>query len=305
MLVSDQSYSNYSNLYTTEKGSVDRSSVVSSKTEQLYTDTNKQTESELATVASSDTKKTGSENSHLSSQSEDKVTLSETAKKITGEALSKEEQKKLDALQDRDRVVHQHEQAHLSAAGELAKGAASFTYQKGPDGQSYAIGGEVQIDTSQGRTPEETLQKAEKIRAAALAPAEPSGQDRQVASQATQMASAARAEIATEKAGEKEGKDEREEESEEQNMDDKVIEGGDTEQTQSPEAINVQNNQPDIDNSKGNVATSQNTVTDIYANTASNRNTVVTDNRFTDRVQRNIDNLVNPNASSQVIDLIA
>ena len=44
--------------------------------------------------------------------------------------------------------------------------------------------------------------KAERIRSAALAPADPSPQDRAVAAQATQMAANARAEIATEKSEE-------------------------------------------------------------------------------------------------------
>jgi len=58
------------------------------------------------------------------------------------------------------------------------------------------VAGEVGIDTSKGRTPEETLARAQQIRAAALAPADPSGQDRAVAAAASQMAADARAEIA-------------------------------------------------------------------------------------------------------------
>ena len=68
--------------------------------------------------------------------------------------------------------------------------------ERGPDGVSYATGGEVGIDTSAGRTPEETLQRARIIRAAAMAPAEPSGQDRAVAAKAAQMETQARAEMA-------------------------------------------------------------------------------------------------------------
>jgi hypothetical protein len=112
-------------------------------------------------------------------------------------ALSPEELAQLDKLKTRDREVRQHEQAHLSAAGGLAISGASYTYQKGPDGVNYAIGGEVSIDTSPGRTPEETISRARAIRAAALAPADPSGQDRAVAAQASQMEGEARAEIAS------------------------------------------------------------------------------------------------------------
>lgn len=99
-------------------------------------------------------------------------------------------------LQARDRAVRQHEMAHLAVSGGLATSGASFTYQKGPDGVDYAVGGEVSIDTSPGRTPEDTIARARQIQAAALAPADPSGQDRAVASQAAQMEIAARAELA-------------------------------------------------------------------------------------------------------------
>lgn len=79
----------------------------------------------------------------------------------------------LKQLQQRDRIVRAHEQAHLAASGGLAMGGASFSYQLGSDGKQYAIGGEVRIDVSPGRTPEESLKKAQQIRSAALAPADP------------------------------------------------------------------------------------------------------------------------------------
>jgi len=104
-------------------------------------------------------------------------------------------------LKARDTVVRQHEQAHLAAAGGLAMSGASYTYQRGPDGVSYAIGGEVQIDTSPGSTPEETIVRARAIAAAALAPAEPSGADRAVAAQAQQMLQEALAQQAQQQAG--------------------------------------------------------------------------------------------------------
>ncbi|MCE1239810.1 MAG: catalase [Azonexaceae bacterium] len=111
--------------------------------------------------------------------------------------LSDDEQQLVARLQARDREVRQHEQAHLAAAGGLAVSGASYSYQRGPDGKNYAIGGEVGIDVSPGSTPEETLAKAERIRAAALAPANPSGQDRAVAAQAASMAQEAQADKAT------------------------------------------------------------------------------------------------------------
>jgi hypothetical protein len=108
--------------------------------------------------------------------------------------LTPEEEKQLTELKQRDREVKAHELAHRAAAGRYVTGG-SFTYQTGPDGQRYAIGGEVSVDTSSGQTPEETLRKAELIRRAALAPSEPSSQDYRVAAEAAKMATEARAEI--------------------------------------------------------------------------------------------------------------
>lgn len=108
--------------------------------------------------------------------------------------LSDEAQATLRQLQATDRKVRAHELAHLAASGGLATGAPSYTYEKGPDGVNYAVGGEVSIDTSPAKTPEETIAKAATIIAAALAPADPSPQDRAVAAAASQLAQQARAE---------------------------------------------------------------------------------------------------------------
>lgn len=105
--------------------------------------------------------------------------------KPTGEALTQSEKAILDSLKKADQAVRVHEMAHLAAAGGLAKGGATFKMQKGPDGRSYAVGGEVQIDMSKGETPEITVQKMRTVRRAALAPADPSPQDQKVAAQAT------------------------------------------------------------------------------------------------------------------------
>lgn len=115
------------------------------------------------------------------------------------DAQSREEQRVLRELQARDREVRAHEAAHLGAAGGLARGGASFSYQRGPDGQLYAVAGEVSIDTSPGTTPQDTLERARRIRAAALAPATPSAQDRAVAARAAQMALEAQIDLAAER----------------------------------------------------------------------------------------------------------
>ena len=101
--------------------------------------------------------------------------------------LTPDQQRQVQQLKERDREVRQHEMAHVAAGGGIITSGPTYTYQKGADGLNYAIGGEVGIDTSPGRTPEETIQRAQKIQTAALAPAEPSGQDRAIAAQAAQM----------------------------------------------------------------------------------------------------------------------
>lgn len=112
------------------------------------------------------------------------------------ETLSVQEQQQIQQLQARNQEVRAHEQAHLSAAGEIATGGASFTFATAPDGKRYAIGGEVNIDVSEAPgDPEATLRKAEQIRRAALAPAHPSAQDQQIASRAIAMANQARLEL--------------------------------------------------------------------------------------------------------------
>lgn len=102
----------------------------------------------------------------------------------------------LRALQQRDREVRAHERAHLSAAGRYAVSGANFDFQRGPDGRLYAVGGDVRINASPiPGDPQATLEKAEALHRAALAPSDPSAQDRRVAAQASRMAAAARAEI--------------------------------------------------------------------------------------------------------------
>jgi hypothetical protein len=138
------------------------------------------------------------EDSDLNAQQDPRLkpeAFKSTDNKKTGE-LSEEDLKLISALKQRDSEVRAHEAAHLAAAGNIATSGASFSYQKGPDGTRYAIGGEVNIDTSPvSGDPAATLRKAENIRRAALAPAHPSGPDLQVAASATAAASQALAEL--------------------------------------------------------------------------------------------------------------
>ena len=112
-----------------------------------------------------------------------------------GKEFTPEEEEEIEKLRDRDQEVRRHEQAHFQAAGNYAS-PPKYEYQTGPDGKRYAVGGSVEIDTSAiTDDPEATLTKARVIKRAALAPEEPSAQDRKVARQADRMAAEAQKEI--------------------------------------------------------------------------------------------------------------
>ncbi|MEM6486423.1 MAG: putative metalloprotease CJM1_0395 family protein [Pseudomonadota bacterium] len=109
--------------------------------------------------------------------------------------LTEQERQQVRDLAARDREVRAHEQAHANVGGRYA-GSPTYSYQRGPDGRQYAVGGEVSIDISAvPGDPQATIEKARIVRRAALAPAEPSSQDRAVAAEATALEQRARAEL--------------------------------------------------------------------------------------------------------------
>ncbi len=106
--------------------------------------------------------------------------------------LTRAELQLVTELKQVDSEVRRHEMAHVAAGGGLITSGANFTYKRGPDGQNYAVAGEVGINTSAiPGDPQATVQKMQQVKTAALAPANPSAQDLKVASQATAMASKA------------------------------------------------------------------------------------------------------------------
>jgi hypothetical protein len=114
------------------------------------------------------------------------------------QGLDEAELKQLTELKARDREVRAHEAAHQAVGGQYA-GSISYVYERGPDGAQYAVGGEVSISTSPVRgDPQATIDKMRVVRAAALAPAEPSPQDRAVAAEAMQLMLQAQAELSSE-----------------------------------------------------------------------------------------------------------
>ncbi len=99
--------------------------------------------------------------------------------------LDEAELRQVQQLQQRDAEVRTHEQAHLSTAGQYASGGPSFSYQTGPNGKRYAVGGSVPIDIGKEATPAATIMKMRTVKRAALAPASPSAADRQIAAKAS------------------------------------------------------------------------------------------------------------------------
>ena len=123
----------------------------------------------------------------LSDEKKQEDKKAEQAQRSNGpDDLSDDEKRLLKDLSSRDSEVKAHEAAHQASGGGMT-GAASYTYQQGPDGKMYAIGGEVSISAPSGSTPEETIKNARQIAAAAMAAGNPSPQDFAVASSARVM----------------------------------------------------------------------------------------------------------------------
>lgn len=118
-----------------------------------------------------------------------------TSDRQNEQSLPPEVQQQIAELKKRDQEVKAHEAAH-AAVGGSATGAPSFTYEQGPDGRRYAVSGEVSVDLSPvAGDPHATIAKMQKVHAAALAPVNPSPQDKQVASAAIKTIASAQTEL--------------------------------------------------------------------------------------------------------------
>lgn len=112
------------------------------------------------------------------------------------QSLPPEARAEVASLKSRDAEVRAHEQAHVAAGGQYVRGAAKYEYSTGPDGRRYAVSGEVSIDTSSvPNNPRATIAKMEAVKKAALAPSQPSSQDRSVAAAADKSAAQAQREL--------------------------------------------------------------------------------------------------------------
>jgi hypothetical protein len=133
----------------------------------------------------------------ISKEGHDRLRVSEKQSDLNqvSEELSPEQRQAVEKLKKRDQEVKAHEKAHAAAGAGIVQGGATYQYQRGPDGKMYAVGGEVKIDTTPERDPEDTIRKMQQVRKAALAPTQPSAQDRSVATRASQIEAEARAEL--------------------------------------------------------------------------------------------------------------
>lgn len=128
---------------------------------------------------------------------------SQGKKSVKNKDMSREEQQKLRELQQTDRKVRAHEQAHVSASGRIAVSAPSYDYETGPDGKRYAVGGSVNYNVPSTECPREELLLARQLRRMALAPMDPSPKDRAVAAKASAKEARASREVREEKAEER------------------------------------------------------------------------------------------------------
>lgn len=174
-----------------------------SKNQELPQEKTEDTENDEA--LSDEAIKTDPENKDDKEKDKKKIDK-ENDKKSNGDELSDKEQAELDELKKRDQEVKTHEKAHQSAGGQYAS-APVYEYKKGPDGKDYAVGGHVNIDTSEESDPDKTIQKMRIVIKAAKAPAEPSGQDMKVAAEAQQTLNEAQMEKAKQQQEEMKKKD--------------------------------------------------------------------------------------------------
>lgn len=125
---------------------------------------------------------------------EEKEVDPNTPRAANGEPLTEEEQAELQDMKSRDEEVRVHEQAHQSAGGQYAS-APHYEYENGPDGKRYVTDGSVNIDVGEESDPQATIDKMQVVKRAALAPAQPSAQDRRVYAEASQKEAEARREL--------------------------------------------------------------------------------------------------------------
>ena len=137
--------------------------------------------------------KDSSQNSVIDEAQEDEKTSD--ASENHNQAEDAQQEKIIIELERRDKEVRSHELAHASVGGSFT-GAPNYSFETGPDGKKYAVGGEVSVDLSTiAGNPAATIAKMQKVHSAALAPANPSAQDTKVAASAIKIILQAQSEL--------------------------------------------------------------------------------------------------------------
>lgn len=91
-------------------------------------------------------------------------------------------QRVLEKFKSKDQDVRSHEQIHATIGHTTTP--ISYTYQEGPDGKMYAVGGNVRLDTSIPQDPKAASYKLDQIKKAAAGPMDSSGADSMIVSAA-------------------------------------------------------------------------------------------------------------------------
>lgn len=91
-------------------------------------------------------------------------------------------QRVLEKFKKTDAQIRSHEQVHATIGHTTSP--ISYTYQQGPDGKMYAVGGSVRLDVSIPDDPKAASFKLDQIARAASGPSNPSGADIAIATQA-------------------------------------------------------------------------------------------------------------------------
>ena len=161
-----------------------------------------QAELENTSIAGQDEKQGGQEGNDARESKNSSQETKDNTNPVDGEQQTRaqelEQVRVISELKNRDQEVRTHESAHAAVGGSFT-GPPNYSYEKGPDGKRYAVGGEVSIDLSLvDGDPRATIAKMQKVHAAALAPVHPSIQDTRVASTATQLILQAQSELLAE-----------------------------------------------------------------------------------------------------------
>jgi hypothetical protein len=89
----------------------------------------------------------------------------------------KDYERVLDKFEATDARTHTHEQTHASS---VHASTPDYTYQQGPDGKLYALGGSVRMDTSVPKDEAAAAAKMENLSQASTAPHDLSAADAQI-----------------------------------------------------------------------------------------------------------------------------